>query len=855
MPSTYEQFKGLSASEKVGLVRLEASRRLMGWVLYSGSIYSLENFDVSVIATIEENGTALTEVSSIATVTAGKFYNDTENNVLYLRTSGSVNPNSRFIALTERLFFSNVGVKAPHDLSTGFDVYWRPLLRNTSDFGVELDNQNFLGFALEGSGSISFVNEKSYWQPRFDKLYFENKKVQVYSWHREMPITEAKLIYVGRIQEKRYSREAISFTLKDSFNQLRAPVDLDDLSDRVGARVTPKFETAKQRLVYGIVSGLRPQNIDQVLPLSGYPLTGTITATADSATVTGSGTAFLSELSPDDQILLAGSTVKSTIKSIASNTSLTLTEGYDDVSASAVAGAVFPDRPIRYANRVFLIAGHAIRQPIAEITLVISLTAFQVDDATDFFPGDSVLIGSEVFVIERISGNTITTRTAAAASPNIGDTITNIVVRNVYLNDRLLTYSRDYTYDADEGTITLDDLAEFNVAPVRALITGTIAFTNTSRTITGTNTTFKSDLQPGYWVRRAGESAWFEILSIESDTSATLRTAATYTLSGAADFKSPDVYQENQVVLSCETFGATSDGTSDGALIYKAADIVKDLLTRAGLADSLNAASFVTAAAASDHRLGIAIPKSYITNKSQTLRDAINSINQSVFGALFQNEDFELEYSILRPTRPEDLIRLDQYDAVKFVITANSANITKTVKLSYLPKEYDPESADESEALYYKVSDNAQYLAKTEKEFAVETLLIDEDSARVFSNRWSFLLELASSLVNIQTKLKTMDVSVNDRVLLSHPELYERVGSQDKRKIAAVSESRKSVFDSTVSLDDLSNAFSRCAIITENDASEWSAATDDEKLFNGYITDTYGMQDNDPETFGVNLIW
>lgn len=226
-----------------------------------------------------------------------------------------------------------------------------------------------------------------------------------------------------------------------------------------------------------------------------------------------------------------------------------------------------------------------------------------------------------------------------------------------------------------------------------------------------------------------------------------------------------------------------------------------------------------------------------------------------MFGALFQNEDFELEYSILRPTRPEDLIRLDQYDAVKFVITANSANITKTVKLSYLPKEYDPESADESEALYYKVSDNAQYLAKTEKEFAVETLLIDEDSARVFSNRWSFLLELASSLVNIQTKLKTMDVSVNDRVLLSHPELYERVGSQDKRKIAAVSESRKSVFDSTVSLDDLSNAFSRCAIITENDASEWSAATDDEKLFNGYITDTYGMQDNDPETFGVNLIW
>lgn len=96
---------------------------------------------------------------------------------------------------------------------------------------------------------------------------------------------------------------------------------------------------------------------------------------------------------------------------------------------------------------------------------------------------------------------------------------------------------------------------------------------------------------------------------------------------------------------------------------------------------------------------------------------------------------------------------------------------------------------------------------------------------------------------------------MGDKVELSHEKMYERVGSTDKRKIAAVSRAKRSLSDSSVELDDLSNAFSRCAVITDNDAEEYADATEIEHGMNGYICDVGGMQDNDPDTFNINLIW
>ncbi len=852
--STFSQFQDAAASEKTSLVVLEASKRLVGWTLYSGSVYKITSFLHQVISSIKDSGTALSAGSSTS-LSAGQYYHDRQNFTLYLRTSDSVNPNGKFISLAFKNFFSNTPVAAPHDLASGYLVYWEPFLKSDSQYGVELDNKNLIGFAIEGSGKLTFANEQSFWKPIFDKWTFANQRVNVYSWSRGLPFTEAKRIYRGRIQSQEYTESTVSFGLKDTINALRAPVPLTDLSELVGVTLPPNLQTAKQRVIYGYLTGFRPVSLAQELPLTGFTITGTATVTATSVTVTGSGTSFLAQVSPGDELLFGSDTDKYTVAAVASDTSLTLSEAYDGGTVAGVAMRIFSSHGKRYMNRDFLLAGHSIKEPATTITNFPTTSLFEVADSTDFAAGDSILLNGEVLTVTRVAGNLIKTSTNLALLPNAGDAVTRLSVSSVYINNRLLTYSRDYSYNPTTARLTLTQVAEFYVAPVRT-ITGTLSFTATSRTVTGTSTVFSSEVKPGHWIKRSSQDTWYEVLSVESNTSLTIRIASAYTSSGAGDHKIPEVVDNKDVVLSCDTLGATENGTPTGVFVKTAAQTVKALLTLAGLSADLNTASFTTATVDSAHKLAVAIPETFKETKSPTIRDVVNKINQSVFGSLYQNEDFELEYSILSPRRRlTTTTKLEERDVLGFKIESDSSRIVKTVRIRYAKKEFDSASLDTQISEVSRESASANYLAESTKEQVIETYLVDATQAQILCNRWSFLLEVASSVVTIDTKMQGARIAVNDRVELSHEKLYERLGSTLTRKVTGVQAARKSASDSNLELDDLSNAFSRCCTIAPSGANDFENATDDERLYNGFITDSYGMQANDPATFGNNLIW
>jgi hypothetical protein len=70
-------------------------------------------------------------------------------------------------------------------------------------------------------------------------------------------------------------------------------------------------------------------------------LTGTLTFTLGSATVTGSGTAFTSELEVGDEIILDADEVWAEVQSIESNISLTLTAVYAGAGGSGAGSKVW----------------------------------------------------------------------------------------------------------------------------------------------------------------------------------------------------------------------------------------------------------------------------------------------------------------------------------------------------------------------------------------------------------------------------------------------------------------------------------------------------------------------------------
>lgn len=854
---TFAEYQAAAASEKEGLLILEAARRLLGWVVHSGSVYKLENFPHAVLSPdspVQDSGVALTEAANVGAITAGKYYHDRTNSILYLRTTDSVNPSGKFLSVTFRLFFCKGGRNLPHDLATGFDVHWYPMLKDTSDFGVELDNQNQLGSAIDGSGSVQLVNDQAFWRPIYDKYYFENQRAYVYSWSPHLPITEAKLIYKGRVSGKSYTPTQISFKLQDMLAELRSPVSLEFLEDVGGARIPDSLKLAFQRRLYGYVNGHRPTNIDHVL--DGFSINGTVSVTNGSATITGSGTSFLAQLSPDDELTVQGDTpTRVSVKTIESATSATLTEVYAGITEAGVSATLKPARATRDRNRTFLVAGHALREPSTTVVSAVNTSQFDVADATDFLVGDAVTIAGENSVIRRVSGNTVKLTTTLSAEPSFGDVVTRPAIQNVYLGDRELTLDTDYTYDADAATVTLDALAEVNIAQARAM-KGTLTFTNASRNVTGSGTSFTSDLEPGHWIKGLGQGEYFEILQVTDDTNLVLRTAATYTATVAGLVKKPEYYQEGVSILSIDTLGKTDDGTTAGYMLKTAPEIVEDILTEAGISALLNAASFTAAKSLTGKRLGIAIPKRFSDKKTQTLRQIINEVNQSDFGSLVQNEDFELEYQIVSPGRPSaTTTRFTEDDALAFAIESSSDRIVKTVRVNYAFREIDPVSRDAANAQATKTSRSAEFLARSTKEQSFDTLLIDSTDAQIYANRWSFIFEVASSIVKLGTKLQGARLQIGDTVELSHEKLYERVGSSARRKVAAVSRVKKSLEDSSVELDDLANAYTRVAVIADNTAADYADATDRERSVTGYITDDYGTQDNDPDTAGVNLIW
>lgn len=849
--TTFTDYQSAESSEKILLCKTQASRHLIGFTLDSGVLYKLTDFNESVIVSIKEASTSLTEVSSKAAIVAGSFFNDKSNQELFLQAIDSGNPNGDFLILTSFLFFSNVGIALSSDLSIADDVYWLPLIRNTSQFGVNLDRQNQIGFAIEGSGSISFFNDKDFWKSRYEKLSFINKRIEIFQYNRGLDVTEAQLIFRGTVQDKSYSFTDVKFTLKDLFNALRNPITLSSIDVIAGERTPEDLKRARQRQIYGKVTGFRPTNIDQVLD-TGYPLTGTVTTSGGNTTVTGTGTAFLAELNPDDRLLVSGRSTELTVASVTSNTSLELTEA-SSFTALVEIFTVLPSLGKRFANREWVLSGHALREPTTTVTTVVSTNLFRIADDTDFEAGAQISIGSQIGVIRRVSGNQIRLETNLLNLPVVSETVKRLTVSNLFIDDRLMVFSEDYTYNASTGRLTLDTLAEFNRTEVREL-NGSITF-NGTRAVTGTSSTFKSQLNSNSWIRLGTESTLFEVLSIESNTALTLRIAATYSGTGASKYKRPEVFVEGDNVITCEIIGATEDGTTSGTWIKTGAQIVKDLVTKAGLSDDLDDASFTTSEGIAPYTLGMVIPESFEDKTSDTLRDLVNKVNVSIFGSLVQDSTFKIKYDVLSPRRPETFVSFEERDFLSFDIKSKGSRTVKSVALTHTRKEYDKDNREASSQLEEVTSQRGEFLLQSDKLFEVDTIIRDTITANIIAERYAFIFSEPSSVINFRTKLQASTLSVNDLIKVSHRFMYEKPGSLFKTKIAAIQSVKKNEGETLVEIEDLGNTFTRAGAITDDGDPTFADSEENDLLTSGYITDEFGMISGDKDTVGLNLIF
>lgn len=511
---TYQNFKNKSSSEKLTLAILEGSKRLIGFALHSGSIYKKLNFDVAVISSIEVSSVALEPVQSISDLVNGTYFNDRENKILYVHSS---NPNASFVVLTNKYFFSNKGLSLPHDLDSGFEVYFEPMIKGSSAFGLELDIVNEATSAIEGSGTLTLHNDSDFWLRNYDKTFFENQICSIYSYNSELDIAETKLLFNGYIESKSYSSTEIKFNLKDLLFQLRSTIDLKNIEE-LGLRNDPGLNTAKQRLIYGKVQGHRPINLDKLINTS-YPITGTVSAFFNDTTIVGTGTQFKKELSTNDKLLINGT--QYTIADVVSDVVLQLTRAYSTVTTGNIKAEVIPATNKNYMNRKWLLAGHALSQPEYVIQHGSTTSRLMLNTTVDLYDGDDFYIGSlgsgELVKIANVINDTIITLAQSTEIIYPAGTVAHRpCIQNVRMNDIELVYETDYSVDASAALLTISENAELNQAPLLES-SERVTVTSGNNYLEGSGTKFTNYIKPGYIVRPQSTDDFYKVLSVEDE--------------------------------------------------------------------------------------------------------------------------------------------------------------------------------------------------------------------------------------------------------------------------------------------------------------------------------------------------
>jgi hypothetical protein len=852
--NTYADYKTQAASEKITLATLNASNRLMGWTLSSGSVYAIV-FTQPVIVSLSQAGVPLTQAASQATVIAGSYYLDQNAQVLYAWLADSTHPNASFVSVVVKLFYASAPVTLANDLASGFQVYWEPQIKSTSQFGVAIDVVNQASEAIEGTGSLTLHNDQAFWSANYDKLFFDNQKVTIYSWNRDLPANQAKILFNGLVLSKTYSPTDITFQLSDLLSQLRIPVPLS-LVGPITAQTPPDVQKVYRRMIFGRVDGHRPVNVDQSITGLGYPLSGTIAINNGAVAVTGTGTTFLSSLSPADVIYLGGN--KYTIATVVSDTSLTISQPLSTVNILSQSLNVEPALPKRYNNRIWKVAGHALRQPTMTIVGSSTIQRLTVSSTVDIIPGDEIYIGTlgsgEIATVASVLGfKTLVLTGSLSAIYPLGTQITRPAIQNVRLNDLKLVYYTDFTTDATNATLTLSPLAEANRSQLKQLGM-TLSFTSASRIVqvTTSGASLQGIVKPGDMI--GTNQTYQEILSVDSPTQVTLRSPWPLTTTGQGQYKTY-TFDQSKDVLTCSCLGRTDDGTSTGNLLGTAPLVVKQLLTDMGLAASLNTASFVDTQAIAYQPIGFVIPARFNDTTVPTYTKLINQVNTSVLGTLIQDDNFLLKHSVLRPQKNQaSATYFTESDILALKVASTNVNSVRNVYITFGNKEYDYLVSAASIQTSSRDSDVVHYLMNSSSAKTIATVLYSTTDAQVYANRWGFLLENATSIISITTKLQAIDLEVNSIIDIDDRKLYTRLGGASTRKICAVQKITKSGTDVTIEAVDLGNCFNRAAAINDITTS-FSNTSESLRIYGGFITDPYGMQANDPTTFGSNLIW
>lgn len=833
-------------SGKVVLATLEAREVVKLFTLDTGSQYykQVSHYVSGVVV----NGQNL--AMGVLPLSAGHFFFDSQSGRVYVRLSDGSDPKTKRVVINYKFFFSTSGHNLPFDLASGQHVHWEGRISGTGSIKQSLDDEN-TGVVVEAQSQVTLINADGYFDPIFDSLIWENREVSIWSWITSTPVSEAQKLFSGIILEKTYSPDSVSFKLRDFTFRLRDKLTLGEFSNADGTLSESDIGKPRRRVI-GRVKQLQCTGVSKIL--GGYETPITISGAIDDEFITTSANYFGTIYQGDElEITLSNGESESIgADSLTNPTEIAVSGGLDTGFALA---------PIRVVtefdknfNRTWSICGHEIHQPSYEITYVVSGRRLELESVVGIYDGDVVEVNGSTVFVSRISGNLVTLSQSITPTPDVGDFLVRKAVQDVFVNGVRFIQDRDYTLsNSSEAKIVFDELAEFNVAKQKNLTGTNLTFTAAAQAVTSSNAELdlRTLLSPRDWVRSTSltHTTWYEIAQVnQSDLILTTPFLGT-TGATTAFYKNPEIINDDAIVtVSC--YGLAN---SDGDWVKTAADATKYILENDAELTLINQAAFDKANAVCDYILSVIEPKS-LGGGVVEIRTVLSDINQSVFGSLYTNSNFLLDYSILNSSRPETLEALKDDDILSFSVETKN-QIASSIKLSYRPFT-DAFTGEDTFEQITEASSFIQQTSEIEKQDEQITYLFEDDKAKIVAQRYLLFRSLPNSRVKVSAKLNLSNRSLNDKIYLELDRLYNRFGGRDRRKVGIISSIEKDGFLTNVEFNDLGGAFNRVGCIAPNAQSVHSLASRDDIARAAFIVDnTTETPSASSETdLGLNLI-
>ena len=206
--TTFAKLITTSHSKKIYLAEIEPSERLTSWTLYSGSIYysAIDTLDVQSVV---EDSTTLTEVSTLAAVTAGKWYHGKDK--IYLQsTSGT--PFSNVIVANYKLYIATENITLNDKFYIGH-LLSVPVIRQQK---AEI----YWGVSVISSGEIIIANDAGEYDEKYKNYSWSNKNLTILMGGEDLPYAQYAEQFGGVITDKVLSTARFMIKFKDKKTEL-----------------------------------------------------------------------------------------------------------------------------------------------------------------------------------------------------------------------------------------------------------------------------------------------------------------------------------------------------------------------------------------------------------------------------------------------------------------------------------------------------------------------------------------------------------------------------------------------------------------------------------------------------------